>query len=353
MSRSMPEGIVDLFSGVGGLSLGFEQAGYEVLAANEHDKEIAEAYTANHPNATMYTDDLEAINFETEFKQFKKDTHIVIGGPPCQGFSQKGRRKSILDKRNFLFKEYVAAVKYLKPKYFVMENVPNLLTTENGYFQYELKKAFDEIGYRIEARILTASDYGVPQNRRRAVILGKFGASPPPHPEPSNRNTTVWDAISDLAYHNSGQGTDTERYRNKAQTQYQGKLRAGSDYLHNHKATNHSPIALHRMTMMPLNSKLKSLPDEHRTKSIYAGTWTRLVKEETAPTITTRFDTPSSGQFTHPVLDRAITVREGARLQSFPDTFKFTGTKGSQMKQVGNAVPPQLANAIALAIAED
>ncbi|WP_193078613.1 DNA cytosine methyltransferase [Brevibacterium aurantiacum] len=349
----MAEGIVDLFSGVGGLSLGFEQAGYQIMAANEHDTEIADAFRTNHPKAKMYTDDLELIDLQSQFKTFRGETQVVIGGPPCQGFSQKGRRKSILDKRNFLFKEYVAAVDYLRPKYFVMENVPNLLTTEHGYFQYELKKAFDAIGYQIEAQILTASDYGVPQRRRRAVILGKLGAKPPLHPQPSEETVTVWDAISDLAYHASGEGSDVEQYRTKARTSYQTLLRTGSGNLHNHKATNHSDLALHRMNLMPLNSKLKSLPQEHRTKSIYAGTWTRLVKEETAPTITTRFDTPSSGQFTHPVMDRAITVREAARLQSFPDTFRFTGTKGSQMKQVGNAVPPRLAYAIAMAISQD
>lgn len=130
-------------------------------------------------------------------------------------------------------------------------------------------------------------------------------------------------------------------------------MREGSDNLYNHKATKHSTLAIERLKMIPPNRGKEVLPEEHLTKSIYSGTWTRMVKDEISVTITTRFDTPSSGKFTHPFLHRAITVREAARIQSFPDTFHFTGTKGSQMKQVGNAVPPLLAKAIATVIMND
>lgn len=347
------KGVVDLFAGVGGLSLGFQQAGFDILAANEHDDEIAESYIINHPETDVFTGDIESMNYARDLGKYKEHTRVVIGGPPCQGFSQKGSRQSILDKRNFLFRDFVSAVEFLNPEYFVMENVPNLLTANDGFFRGELETAFEQIGYKITAKVLSANDYQVPQRRRRAVIIGKYREIPPAHPLPSLNNVTVWDAISDLAYHGSGEGSDNEPYKTPPKTRYQTALRAGSSVLHNHKATKHSKLALDRMGLMPPNSGVKSLPEEHRTKSIYSGTWTRLVKEEYAPTITTRFDTPSSGQFTHPLLNRAITVREAARLQSFPDTYRFIGTKGSQMRQVGNAVPPRLARAIAETILRD
>ena len=151
----------------------------------------------------------------------------------------------------------------------------------------------------------------------------------------------------------SGEGTDKQEYRNAPESKYQKLLRGDSTTLYNHIATKHSPLALERLAMIPPNAGKEVLPKEHLTKSIYSGTWTRMRKDEISVTITTRFDTPSSGKFTHPFLDRAITVREAARIQSFPDDFRFVGNKGSQMKQVGNAVPPLLAAAIAKVIMND
>ena len=200
---------------------------------------------------------------------------------------------------------------------------------------------------------LNAADYGVPQNRRRAVIIGKQGESSIAMPRPLDYKVTIWDAISDLAYLNSGEGVECDSYRCPPQSEYQRMMREGSDNLYNHKATKHSELAIERLKMIPPNRGKEVLPKEHLTKSIYSGTWTRMVKDEISVTITTRFDTPSSGKFTHPFLHRAITVREAARIQSFPDTFHFIGTKGSQMKQVGNAVPPLLAKAIARVIMKD
>ena len=209
------------------------------------------------------------------------------------------------------------------------------------------------MGYQLKMGVLNASDYGVPQNRRRAVIIGKCGGEAPDLPLTKNTSVTIWDAISDLAFLNSGEGEETQSYRNEPQSEYQKKLRAGSTMLHNHVATKHSPLALERLAMIPPNAGKEVLPEEHLTKSIYSGTWTRMRKNEISVTITTRFDTPSSGKFTHPFLNRAITVREAARIQSFPDSFQFIGNKGSQMKQVGNAVPPLLAGAIAEVIMKD
>ena len=201
--------------------------------------------------------------------------------------------------------------------------------------------------------IVDASTLGVPQKRRRAIIIGKKGDNAVDFKLKQVDTVTIWDAISDLAFLNSGEGDEEQTYISDSLTKYQEEMRSQSSRLYNHKATNHSEIALERLRMIPENSGKESLPKEHLTKSIYSGTWERMVKSEQSVTITTRFDTPSSGKFTHPFLHRAITVREAARLQSFPDDFIFYGTKTSQMKQVGNAVPPKLANAIAELIKKD
>ena len=299
-------------------------------------------------------EDITKLPIHDTFKQFRGTVDLCVGGPPCQGYSQKGQRKTINDPRNFLFKYFVEVVKEVSPRYFVMENVPNLLTAENGYFQNELTVMFTELGYVINAQVLCAADFGVPQSRYRAVIIGKkAGSSPVAMPKASEIKTTIWDAISDLNYLNSGEGTEISEYRCSPESDYQKLLRKGSTSLYNHVATNHAKVALERMAMIPPKGGKEYLPAEHITKSIYSGTWTRMRKDEISVTITTRFDTPSSGKFTHPYLNRAITVREAARIQSFPDTFQFVGNKGSQMKQVGNAVPPLLAASIADVILKD
>jgi DNA (cytosine-5)-methyltransferase 1 len=345
--------VLDLFSGVGGLSLGFQQAGFDIALAIEVDSEISDSYKKNHSSVEMITDDITQLDIHDIFSSYIGIVDVIVGGPPCQGFSQKGKRRSINDNRNFLFKYYYNIVRLIKPKYFLMENVPNLLTTGQGYFKKEIDSLFKEIGYSLSADVLRASDFGIPQERCRAVILGKHSSIPLALPTAPLKKISIWDAISDLSYLDSSEGEFEQDYRLPPKTNYQKTLRNSSRKLYNHQATKHSRIALERMCMIPHNCTQKVLPVEHQTKSIYSGTWTRMSANETAVTITTRFDTPSSGQFTHPFLDRAITVREAARIQSFPDSFIFYGTKSSQMKQVGNAVPPLLANSIARQIMVD
>lgn len=345
--------IIDLFAGAGGLSQGFRQQGFTVALANEYDPEIAKAYAHNHPDTRLIVDDIRNINLNHTFTPLRGDIDVVIGGPPCQGFSQKGQRKTIHDDRNYLFREFVEVVRITRPSYFVMENVPNLLTAENGLFHQELEELFQSIGYQISANILNAASFGVPQMRRRAIIIGKLQAPAPTVQPSATHRTTVWDAISDLAILDSGEGSEEAEYPIPPTTEYQKARRKDSRRLWNHVATRHSPIVLERLRLIPPNCTQKVLPEEHRTKSVYSGTWTRLNSAGLAPTITTRFDTPSSGQFTHPYLDRALTVREAARLQSFPDNYRFIGNKMSQMRQVGNAVPVVLAEEIARTILDD
>lgn len=346
--------VIDLFAGVGGLSLGFEQEGFKVVLANEFDASIADAYVRNRPDANMVVADIRDLSIERTFRQYRENVQVVIGGPPCQGYSQKGQRRTINDDRNFLFKNYVKVVAEVQPTYFVMENVPNLLTNEGGFFKDEIFALFGELGYVVNAAVLCASDFGVPENRHRAVIIGRRGEGEPVEmPIEVAERVTIWDAISDLNYLESGEGSEVSSYRFGPQTDYQREMREGSDTLYGHVATRHSAVALERMAMIPPKGGKEFLPKRHLTKSIYSGTWERMPADGVSRTITTRFDTPASGQFMHPYLDRAITVREAARIQSFPDTFRFYGTKTSQMKQVGNAVPPKMARAIAKAILKD
>jgi len=295
--------VVDLFAGVGGLSQGFISKGFKIEFAIEYIKDIAHSYKLNHPHTTVYDEDISQIDFSI-LKSKHKNIDIIIGGPPCQGFSQKGKRLSINDDRNFLFKKFIDAVKVFKPKYFALENVPNILTTANGFFKEEIIKGFEELGYSVNAKTLNASEFGVPQNRRRAFFIGSLNGTSLEFPKPRNERTTIKEAIYDLPFIVSGEGSDFFEYKKPANSNYQKMLRRNSKGIFNHFATNHSKIALERLELIPKGKGKEVLPKKHRTKSIYSGTWTRLLEDGVASTITTRFDTPSSGLFTHPILNR-------------------------------------------------
>lgn len=342
----------DLFAGVGGMSQGFKMAGFDIAFAVEYDKDIADAYQKNHKGTDVYAEDISQIDVK-ELHKKHPIIDVIIGGPPCQGFSQKGKRLSLDDPRNYLFQQYVRFVEEFQPKYFVLENVPNIITTSSGYFKDQIVAAFNNLGYDVTYGVLKAVDYGVPQDRHRAVFLGQKGIIEVSLPNPTGEHNTVKDAIYDLPFINSAEGSEVSEYDKPAMSSFAKEMRKNSTKLHNHVATAHSKIALERLSMIPKGAGKEVLPIEHRTKSIYSGTWCRLLEDGVAATITTRFDTPSSGRFTHPVLNRCLTVREAARIQTFPDDFVFYGPKTIQMKEVGNAVPPFLARAIAQVIAKN
>lgn len=344
--------IADLFAGVGGLSQGFISKGFEVEFAIEYDKDIAKSYQLNHPKTKVYDEDISIIDLN-KLKNIHQNIDVIVGGPPCQGFSQKGKRLSINDERNFYFRKFIETVEVFRPKYFVLENVPNILTTAGGYFKDEIIKGFENLGYVVNSKTLNASDYGVPQNRKRAFFIGSLNGHLIEFPSPKNKKTSIKEAIYDLPFIKSGEGEEFYTYDKKPNSEYQKKLRQNSKGIYNHKSTAHSKIAIERLKMIPKGKGKEVLPPEHRTKSIYSGTWSRLIEDDIAATITTRFDTPSSGLFTHPILNRCLTVREAARIQSFSDDFIFYGSKTIQMKQVGNAVPPMLAAEIASVILKD
>lgn len=336
--------VLDLFSGVGGMSLGFEMAGYDISAALEFDKEIAESMRKNHDNTYVINEDIRKVK-PIDFKSIGK-IDVIIGGPPCQGFSLKGKRGGMKDKRNFLFKEYISFVDYFKPKFVVIENVPNILSTSNGYFRDEIVNNLINLGYKINYGILNASDFKVPQNRKRAIFIASKTNKETPLPlgEKGNKVTT-WDAISDLAYLDSGEGVFCDDYKFDPKSEFQKLMRKNSNKLYNHVATNHSEISLDRLKRIPPEKGKEFLKEN--ISSTFGETWGRLEKNKPSPTIVTRFDTPSNGKNSHPFLNRAITPREAARIQSFPDTFIFYGKKSSVIKQIGNAVPPLMSKSIA------
>lgn len=344
--------VADLFAGVGGLSQGFIKKGFKVEFAIENDKAIANSYKLNHPGTVVYDEDITKLDLE-KLRTYHPNIDVIVGGPPCQGFSQKGKRLSINDERNFYFKSFIDTVEIFKPPYFVLENVPNILTAASGFFKDEIIKGFENLGYKVNSKTLNASDFGVPQNRIRAFFIGSLNDNLIEFPRPKRKKVTIKEAIYDLPFIESGEGVYFSEYDKEPISEYQKKLRENSDGVYNHISSNHSETVIERLKLIPKGKGREMLPEEHITKSIYSGTWSRLIEDGIAATITTRFDTPSSGLFTHPFLNRCLTVREAARIQSFSDDFIFHGNKTIQMKQVGNAVPPLLAAEIASVIIKD
>lgn len=338
--------ILDLFAGAGGFSSGLHLLpNFTTVIGTDFDKDAIETFKCNFPEATTILGDITDNNIKNKIIELSKEKQVnmIIGGPPCQGFSLKGKMLGLNDPRNFLFLEYLEIVKILKPEIFIIENVKNLIHAENGFFINQIVTMFSKLGYIVNYQVMNAKDYSVPQNRERAIIIGSLTKSVE-FPEPSETHNTVRDAISDLCYLNSGEGEDETDYIKKAETKYQKLLRGSKIY--NHVATNHSEIALKKLSMVPPEGDKSSLPVEYHGKQKFSTTWSRLQWDKISPTIDTRFDTPSNGRNSHPYLNRSITAREAARIQSFNDDFKFIGNKGAICRQIGNAVPPFLAKAI-------
>lgn len=346
--------VLDLFSGAGGLSLGLEMnKNFKTVVATDFFKSSLDTLKHNAPDVEIIFGDILNKNIKKKIidESKKRNVNMVVGGPPCQGFSNKGKKLGLKDPRNFLFLEYLDIVKELKPEIFIIENVKTLTTASDGYFINEIQEKFRNLGYIVSYQVLRASDYGVPQSRERTFIIGSktlaFNFS---LLKKTNKITTVKDAISDLGYLNSGEGNIMMDYINKPQSQYQKIIRSGSKKLFNHTATAHSKVAIYKLSLIPAEKGKEFLPKKLLGNQKFKTTWCRLEWNKVSPTVDTRFDTPSNGKNSHPVLNRAITPREAARIQSFPDSFKFLGSKTEICRQIGNAVPPLLAKAIADAI---
>lgn len=342
--------ILDLFCGAGGFSYGMEKNPcFETVIALDNDKYAGETFKKNMPQAEVIIGDITDARTKKRIIEKAKNVgvNMIIGGPPCQGYSMKGKKLGLKDPRNFLFREYLNFVEELKPDVFVMENVKGLLLASNGWFKDEIVKTIGELGYTVDFGVLNASEYGVPQARERAIfICSRHNKVMLPEPTVERINS-VRDAISDLSYLESGEGDFEQDYMYDALSDYQKLMRNGSQKLHNHKASKHKQVAIDKLKMIPPEKGKWFLPDELLGKQKFKTTWGRLKWDEVSPTIDTRFDASSNGTNNHPYLNRAITPREAARIQSFDDSFIFYGEKVHIRKQIGNAVPPLLAKAIA------
>lgn len=336
--------VIDLFCGCGGLSQGFIEADFNVILGIDHWKDAIETFNYNHKNSKGIVADLLDLDPE-EIKRKNKigKVDLIIGGPPCQGFSIAGKR-IIDDERNQLYKSFLQFVDYFKPKGFVMENVPNILSMGGGAIKKQILKDFEDIGYKISYDKLLASDFGVPQNRRRAFFVGlknNFEFEFPKPITPDNKITSG-DAISDLPKNSLEDGS---QYTISPKSDFQKKMRNGNKVIFNHQITNHKEKTVEIIAMVPDGGNYKDLPKElHQTRKVNIA-WTRLNSKKPSFTI----DTGHRHHF-HYKFNRVPTVRESARIQSFRDEFIFCGSKTSQYKQVGNAVPPLLAKEIALKI---
>ena len=331
---------IDLFSGCGGLSLGFEQAGFKGILAIDNWQDALDTYTHNRPKAKTLCGDLSKL----EPKLLKEEYHIdnvdvIIGGPPCQGFSVAGKR-IIDDIRNTLYKSFVRFVEVFQPKAFVMENVPNILTIGDGIVRQSILNDFQDLGYTVEFKVMMASDYGVPQNRRRAVFVGFKDGTHFSFPEKIvSTPVTSLDALSDLTEDSIAEGA---KYPNPISSDFQQYARANCSKVYNHEVTKHNEQTTEIISMVPDGGNYKDLPKNlQSTRKVHIA-WTRLNSKKPSFTI----DCGHRHHF-HYKYNRVPTVRECARIQSFPDDFVFCKSRTSQYKQVGNAVPPLMAKAIA------
>lgn len=351
--------VIDLFCGCGGFSKGFEQAGFEVKFGIDMWKDATVTYKHNFPNAVVLNDDIININGKdilniTDLSEDEVD--VIIGGPPCQGFSVSGKRL-LDDERNKLYKSFVQIVSELKPKVFVMENVPGLVRLFKGQVAEQVINDFSNIGYRVQMKILSSDNYGVPQQRKRVFFVGLNNEKIRTnleynYPTPIMGNgtnipaLTCREAISDLDFvpDDIVLGEDIS-YQLPAQCEYQIQMRNGSKRILNHSITLHNNKTKEIISMVPNGGNYKDLPKELQdTRKVHIA-WTRMNSEKPCFTI----DTGHNHHF-HYRANRVPTVRESARIQSFPDTFEFIGIKTSQLKQVGNAVPPLLAEALGKSI---
>lgn len=343
--------VIDFFSGCGGLSYGFVQAGYNVIIGIDNDKAALQTFEYNHPNSLGLMLDLFDKNYlETLDKKIdNRSVDVIIGGPPCQGFSLTGARDSN-DKRNQLFRSMFLAIDKYQPKVVVIENVPGLKTLYGGYYYNAIAAEFDKRKYHWEAAVLYAPEYGIPQIRRRLVFIAtRQGLTPIKHPAPiitdPTKFVTTEAAISDLPAVINGETAEFIPYENEARFSYAKKMREGSLGIYNHIPTIHSDLVISVISQVPEGGNYKDLPKGVGESRKFNEAWTRYDRHKPSKTI----DTGHRNHF-HYLYNRIPTVRENARLQSFPDKFIFKGTKTQQYRQVGNAVPPILGYYIAKAI---
>ena len=362
--------VIDLFSGVGGLSYGFaHDDNFEIVAANEILPNMAKAYSLNHPKAKVYAEDIKDFNaqkVENDLNIKAGDIDIIVGGPPCQGYSTVGKRL-IDDPRGKLFQEYYRVLKEFNPKLFLFENVRGLLSMQDGELLKTIISLFESLGYKVQYRLLNAADYGAPQVRERVIIIGSKLKTNFQYPKPTHYNKeetpnllnkklkpylTLEEAISDLPFIKSNE--ESFKYASSPQNDFQKFMRKNAPTkLMDHNSPKNNEKLVKIMELLPDGGTPEDLPKNLRPTSGFKNTYCRLWWKRPSPTITRNLSTPSSSRCIHPKAPRPLTTREGARIQCFPDDYKFFGSRGDRNLQIGNAVPTFLSNAVAKAILED
>ena len=344
---------IDLFCGAGGFSLGLSRNNIEIVFANEIEKDFAKTFKLNHPKTKMLNEDIHNVDFKDELKKIGyKSIDILCGGPPCQGFSTVGS-KNKKDKRNSLFWEFLRAVNETNPKAVIFENVAGFKSLYNGQAYETLIHELESIGYSVFTGVLNAADYGLPQLRKRTIVIGIAKGYPfefPKFSKSKNKNLfkdkylTVMSAISDLPKLNVGE--EKNKYSCKPKNDYQKKMRGSSKILTEHNCSNYGVKMQKIISLVPPKGDISDLPFSLRPKKYFNNVYARIDPTKPSPTITRNFGTPSSTRCIHPFQNRALSTREGARLQGFPDNFIFYGSKTSKNLQIGNAVPPLLGEII-------
>jgi DNA (cytosine-5)-methyltransferase 1 len=374
---------IDLFCGAGGLTEGFKRAGYVCVYANDVNAWAIKTFQANHPGTFADNRKIEEVNTRAIREQLGLKTgelDVLVGGPPCQGFSINAPERFLEDPRNSLFKHYIRFLDEFKPKVLVFENVPGMLSLGGGSIFEQIKSQLIDHGYSVSVKILFAAHYGAPQERWRTIILGSRIASAPEHPYPTHYitaranfrggrtmtyrlmpleerslkpATTVGDALDDLPKIGIGEGGEIVTYDRPVRSDYAKLLRNGDCVTFNHVGGMLSPQNLERLKHVKPGGSWRDIPHallpkgmQKARRSDHTKRYGRLRKDGLAGTVLTKCD-PHWGAVFLPDLDRALTVREAARLQSFPDCYKFLGPRVSQYEQVGNAVPVIMAEAIA------
>lgn len=382
--------LIDLFSGAGGLSEGLSNVGFDGLFANEFVQTYANTYAKNHPGAKVSTDDIRDIDARQVMADLglaRGELDLLAGGPPCQGFSINAPIRSTDDARNHLFREYLRFVDEFAPRAILIENVPGLVSFERGATLHAILDSLAELGYGADVRILGAAYYGVPQMRWRTIIIGLREKELPanafplptchapikanftarfdgksivqrPTAETNATFVTVKEAIGDLPPLKNGEkGDPVKEYACLPFSDYQRRMRRGSVGVYNHEASRLSKINVERMRHIKPGGNWVDIPDEllpkgmkRARRSDHTKRYGRVSSDGLASTILTKCD-PHWGAYFHYDQDRSFTVREAARIQSFPDHYIFEGNQAEQFAQVGNAVPPLLAEAIGASIA--